>query len=278
MPKYLETNFDINSDRLVELFDELPLWAAPFGLKLLDNIRFRKNITALDIGFGAGFPLTELAMRLGSSCKIYGIDPWETAIKRAEKKIDFYGIKNIEIIRGVAENIPLKDNFIDLITSNNGINNVSDLNKTLSECSRVMKSGGQFIQTMNLDTTMIEFYDIMENVLQDLKMESEFSKMREHIYKKRRPLNEFIELMEQNDFSVSNIINDRFYYKFNDGTTMLQHYFIRLAFLDGWKNIVPADKQVEIFKIIENRMNEKAKEDGFFELGVPFVLIDCEKK
>ena len=109
MSNYLKTDFDFDSDLLLELFDELPIWAAPFGLKLLDSIKYKKNISALDIGFGAGFPLTEIAMRLGETCKIYGIDPWNAAIRRTEKKIEFYGIKNIEIINGVAENIPLPD-------------------------------------------------------------------------------------------------------------------------------------------------------------------------
>lgn len=75
--------FDLNSYKHVELIDELPFWSAPFGIKLLDSIMLKKNMTALDIGFGLGFPLTEIAMRLGKSSKIYGIDPWHTAIKRA---------------------------------------------------------------------------------------------------------------------------------------------------------------------------------------------------
>lgn len=278
MTNYLDTDFDVNSDRLVELFDELPIWAAPFGLKLLDKINLKRNISVLDIGFGAGFPLTELAMRLGKSCKIYGIDPWESAIKRAENKIDFYGIENIEIIRGVAEDIPLDDNSIDLITSNNGINNVTDLDKVLSECSRIIKKGGQFIQTMNLNTTMIEFYNIMESVLKDLKMNLELEKLQKQIYKMRKPLPEFLDLIKQHHFSIVNIEQDQFNYKFIDGTTMLNHYFIKFAFLNSWKGIVPVNKQTDIFKQIENKMNKKSESDGYFKLSVPFVLIDCEKR
>lgn len=277
MDNYLNTDFDFNSDLLIELFDEVPLWSAPFGLKLLDSINIKKNMNVLDIGFGAGFPLTELAMRLGDSSKVYGIDCWEAAIKRAEKKIDFYGIKNIEIICGVAEDMPLDDNSIDLITSNNGINNVSDLHKSLSECARVMKQGGQFVQTMNLNSTMIEFYDAMSAVLTDLNMNTELEKMGNQIYKKRKPLDEFTKLMEQYGFVVENIITDQFDYKFTDGTTMLKHYFIRVAFLDGWKDIVPPERHIEVFTRVEKLMNEKAEKEGFFKLSVPFVLIDCTK-
>ena len=165
MKKYLNSKFDLNSDELIEVFDEVPFWAAPFGLKLIDKVVLRKGIKALDIGFGAGFPLTELAMRLGNTCTVYGIDPWAAAIKRTRKKLAIYGIENVEIIEGVAESIPLPSDSIDLIVSNNGINNVEDLEKVLSECSRIIKQGGQFILTMNLNNTMLEFYDILEIVI-----------------------------------------------------------------------------------------------------------------
>jgi ubiquinone/menaquinone biosynthesis C-methylase UbiE len=149
----------------VEVFDELPIWSAPFGLKLLDRIVYKPGISAIDIGFGTGFPLTEIAMRLGPDSTVYGIDPWAEAIARVQKKIALYRIGNIRIIQGVAESIPLDDRSMDLITSNNGINNVNDVDRVLSECSRIIKKGGQFVMTMNLDKSMIEFYSQLENVL-----------------------------------------------------------------------------------------------------------------
>lgn len=278
MTQYLKTDWDFNSEKLIEVFDELPLWAAPFGLKLLDGIRYQKGIRAVDIGFGAGFPLTELAMRLGKDSRIFGIDPWEAAVDRAEKKIDFYGIQNVEIIRGVAENIPVSDQSIDLIVSNNGLNNVADLDQSLSECARIIKPGGQFIQTMNLNDTMLEFYSVMEKVLTDLKLEICLDSMRNQIYNKRKPLDQYLEQIKSHGFSIDSVSQDKFEYKFVDGTTMLNHYFIRLAFIDGWKDIVPKDKQVEVFERIENELNLKSAIDGIMTLSVPFVLIDCTKR
>ena len=278
MKKYLNSKFDLNSEELIEVLDELPFWAAPFGLKLIDKVVLRKGIKALDIGFGAGFPLTELAMRLGNSCKVYGIDPWTAAIQRTRKKLAFYGIENVEIIEGVAENIPLPSYSVDLIVSNNGINNVEDLEKVLSECSRIMKQGGQFILTMNLNNTMVEFYDILEIVLREREMTEEIEKMNQQIYKKRKPLDEFIKQIEKHGFTIKDIDHDQFDYKYVDGTTLLNHYFIRMAFLNGWKGIVPIEKQEFIFNEIEKRMNEKALTDGYFKLSVPFVVIDCTKK
>jgi arsenite methyltransferase len=278
MKNYLHSKFDLNSDELMEVFDELPFWAAPFGIKLIDKVALRKGIRALDIGFGAGFPLTKLAMRLGNSCKVYGIDPWAAAIKRARKKIAFYGIENIEILEGVAEEIPFATDSIDLIVSNNGINNVADLGKVLSECSRVMKQGGQFVLTMNLNNTMLEFYNILEEFLQKSNMQAEIETMNQQIYKKRKPLCEFLDLLENHGFAINEIDHDQFDYKFVDGTALLNHHFINMAFLNGWKSIVPVEKQEFIFTEIEKRMNEKARIDGFFKLSVPFVVINCYRK
>jgi ubiquinone/menaquinone biosynthesis C-methylase UbiE len=278
MTDYLKTNWDYNSERLVEVFDELPFWAASFGLRLLDNIKYKKGIKVVDIGFGAGFPLTEIAMRLDKNSKVYGIDPWDGAVDRAEKKIEFYNIKNIEIIRGVAEEIPLSDNAIDLIVSNNGLNNVTDLDKSLSECARIIKKGGQFLQTMNLNDTMIEFYSAMEKVLTDLNLDDCLDAMHNQIYKKRKPLDQYIELIKSKGFSIDKVTHDKFEYKFVDGTAMLNHYFIRLAFIDGWKDIVSNDRQEEIFRLIEEELNRKSQTDGIMKLTVPFVVIDTEKQ
>ncbi|HTX88990.1 MAG TPA: class I SAM-dependent methyltransferase, partial [Bacteroidales bacterium] len=78
------------------LYDELPLWSAPFGLTLLETVRLRKNINILDIGSGGGFPMLELAERSGPSCRVYGVDPSEDAAFMIAEKIKLKGIPNAE--------------------------------------------------------------------------------------------------------------------------------------------------------------------------------------
>jgi ubiquinone/menaquinone biosynthesis C-methylase UbiE len=276
MKKYLSNDFDFKG--YADVADECSIWSAPFGLKLLDFIDYKQNITAIDIGFGTGFPLTEIALRLGESSTVYGIDPWTDAIVRANKKIEYYRINNIKIVEGVAESIPLGDNSVDLIVSNNGINNTTDINKVIAECSRIIKSGGQFIQTFNLDKSMFEFYGELEKVLYDLNMNTEIGLMRQHIYDKRRPLDEMISMIQNNGFIIRDLEHDQFNYKFSNGTAMLNHYFIRLAFMDSWIKILPENKQEQIFDTIEMRLNEKAKMLGGIKLTIPFVLINATKK
>jgi arsenite methyltransferase len=276
MKKYLSNDFDLIE--FVNVYDECSIWSAPFGLKLLDYIDYKPNISALDIGFGTGFPLTEIALRLGESSTVYGIDPWTDAIIRANKKIEYYRITNIKIFEGVAESIPLKNNSVDLIVSNNGINNVSDITQVISECSRIIKSGGQFVQTMNLDKSMFEFYGQLEKVLSDLSMSTEIELMRQHIYEKRRPLDEMISMIQNHGFIIKDLEHDQFNYKFSNGTAMLNHYFIRLAFMDSWIKILPKNKLEQIFDTIEMRLNDQAKMLGGIKLSIPFVLINAIKK
>lgn len=280
MNEYLKSYLSdkLNLNELIDVFDELPFWSAPFGLKLLENINYKKNITALDIGFGAGFPLTEIAMRLGNTSTVYGIDPWKETFKRVNQKIYYYGISNIKLIEGVAESIPLEDNFVDLITSNNGINNVSDIDKVLSECSRVIKSGGQFVQTMNLDKTMIEFYNQLENVLAEMKLYKEIEMMYKHIKQKRPPLHDFLGLMQKHNFIVNDVVEDEFCYKFADASAIFNHYFIRLGFMDSWIKLLPSDEVAHIFDTIETRMNDLTQEQNGLKLTVPFVMINAVKR
>jgi ubiquinone/menaquinone biosynthesis C-methylase UbiE len=274
---FVKTKFDLNNKEVVSVIDELSLWSAPFGLKLLDTIKLKKNITAIDIGFGLGFPLLEVAMRLGEGSKVYGIDPWEAAIERTKKKIKIYGIKNVELFNGFAEDIPLPDNSVDLIFSNNGTNNVKDQEKVFNECRRIAKKGAQFIFTFNLEGTMIEFYDTLKETLLEKGMLPEIETMKEHIYTKRKPIKEIITLVEKNGFKVIHVKEDSFFYSYTDGTTMLNHFLIRLAFIDSWKEILPPLRRVEIFNEIERKLNTIAVQNGETKLTVPFAVLDCEK-
>lgn len=272
MKRFHQDEFD--RDKYALYADECPVWSAPFGITLLEHIDYRPGITALDIGFGTGFPLTEIALRLGDNSTVYGIDPWKAATERAKKKIDFYGIRNIRLISARAESIPLADKSIDLIVSNNGINNVSDIGKVLSECSRVIKTGGQFLVTMNTEQTMFEFYEQFERALSEMNMEHEKALMLNHIYEKRKPVAEMTKMFSENGFLIKDLVHDQFNYRFSDGSALLNHYFIRLAFMDSWMKILPEEKREIIFRKIEERLNEHANLLGGIKLSIPFILIN----
>jgi len=78
---------------LTTTYDDLPLWSAPFGLTLLDTVRMKSHINVLDIGSGSGFPMLELAERMGKTCMLYGLDPAEDAIAMITAKKTAKGIE-----------------------------------------------------------------------------------------------------------------------------------------------------------------------------------------
>ncbi len=275
---YISEDFDLNNPELVSIIDDLPLWSAPFGLKILDMIKIRKKMKVLDIGCGAGFPALEIAQRLDKDSKVYGIDNWKVAVERANQKIKFCNIRNAEIINASAENLPFENESFDVIVSNNGLNNVDDLEKVFSECFRVLKKNGQLLFSMNLEETMNEFYEVYKKVLLKHNMNLEAENIRTHIYEKRKPVEFMKNILDRYKFAISGIEYDEFSFRFADGTAMFNHFLIRLGFLKSWKQIIAPEKQSDIFSEIELELNKIASEKGELKLTVPFAVFDCVKR
>jgi len=276
MKNYLHHTFDSNDPELISIIDELPLWSAPFGLKLLDYTVLKPNINVLDVGCGLGFPLIELSQRFGDTCKFYGVDPWQSALKRAQAKIYKYKITNTVVTKSIAEKLPFKNNSFDLIVSNNGINNVQDIRQTLSECFRVSNSGAQFLTTMNLENSMIEFYNVFEETLIENNLNEEVGKMKAHIYSKRKPIDEMKSLIENSGFKIKNITEDNFSLRFLNALTMFNHTLIKYWFLGSWKDILKPENLEKIFKLVEVKLDKIAKQNGEIKLTIPYVSIDCK--
>ena len=223
MKEYLTNKSNIFDKELISIIDELPLWAAPFGLSLLDKIKIGKKLTVLDIGFGTGFPLIEIAQRLGETSLIYGIDPWKEAADRAQLKITKYGINNLEMINGHAEKLPFDDSFFDVIVSNNRIIMLKIWIKHLRNADRASRKGAQLLFTMNLDSSMMEFYNVLKDELEKENDKKAIEKMKMHIYEKRRPLNEIKQVLNKNAYNINEISENKFYIRFADASAMFKH-------------------------------------------------------
>lgn len=258
-------------------YDELPFWSAPFGLTLLDTVKIKHPVNVLDIGSGGGFPMLELAERLGKTCTVYGVDPLPDSVKMIRMKSRIKGILNVKVIKGNAEELAFKNDFFGLIVSNNGLNNVQDPGKVLKECLRTGKKDCQLVLTMNLPHTFIEFYDVFEEVLSGSGITDAIDDMKVHIDSKRKPVEWWKELIIENGFRINSINLDGFKYTYSDGTSFFNHFLIRKYFMPSWKEIIPADTQKKIFSEIEKRLNELSRQNGVLEMSVPFVCFDCYK-
>ena len=57
----MKSLLDWRSPAVADIYDKVTLWSAPFRWMLLENIPMQPGARVLDIGFGTGFPLIELA-------------------------------------------------------------------------------------------------------------------------------------------------------------------------------------------------------------------------
>jgi arsenite methyltransferase len=269
---FLSFEPDFSSPALLAAYDELPLWSAMFGLLLLEEVPLSGATTVLDAGCGTGFPLIELAERLGSGAQVHGIDPWSAGLARAAEKIASRLTKNVTLHEGTASSMPFPDHTFDLIVSNLGVNNFDDREAAIRECRRVARDGSTLALTTNLQGHMREFYEVFEQVL-ETEDDDARERLRAHVAH-RATLAGVRELLEHGGFSVTRVVEREGVMHFADGTALLNHHFIKLGFLDGWKKIVPGRERI-VFARLRDALNDLAARQGELRLSIPMAYIEA---
>jgi len=272
---YLE-EIDYTVPGFGELYDELPLWSAPFGMLLLERIPIRRGITILDVGAGTGFLTLELAQRCGPTATVIAVDPWASGMDRLRHKLNWLGLDNVELIEGDAAGLDLPDSSVDVVVSNLGINNFESPEAVLRTCWRVMKADGRLLLTTNLVGHMQEFYDIYRDTLIDLALGDRLAALEAHI-DHRGTVDSVTRLLEGCGLKVTDVTTDSFRMRFADGSCLLRHYLIRLGFVSAWKAILPAASIASTFKELERRLDAEAARRGELSLTVPVACFEARK-
>ncbi len=275
MTDYLSYTFNDN-ETFINTFDEAPLWSAAFGFLLLKHLQLKSRQSVIDIGSGAGFPLMELAGRMGNTCTLYGLDPWVNANARAKQKIKNYGYANVEIIEASAEKIPFQDNTIDLIVSNLGINNFDKPEIVFKECNRVLKLQGKLCITSNLNGHWKEFYEVFYATLKQIGKEILVPILKndeEH----RGTVESVSKLFTENGFKVTRHFEENFEMKFVDGSAFLNHHFVKLGWVTTWISLFPKEELQVIFSALEQSLNDFSTKNNGLTLTVPMAFIEGEK-
>jgi len=268
---------DLDDPRVAEAYEDLPLWSAPFGLALLEAVRLAPGLRALDVGCGAGFPLLELAERLAPTGRAVGVDPWRHALARAARKAALRGASNAWAIAGVAEALPFGDGTFDLVVSNNGLNNVADPRGALGECARVLRRGGQLVCTFHLPETMIELYGALADALRALGIPDAVDRMRAHIASKRRPVEAWTDLLAAAGLRVERLERGQLTLRYADAAALFGQWFLRVAFIPSWLEVVEASRRDEVFAEVRARLDARAGGRGV-ALTVPFACVDCTRR
>ena len=103
----------------------------------------RAGQVVLDLGSGAGIDLLIAAQKVGPSGRVIGIDMTDEMIARARSNIEHAGASQVEVRKGLIEDMPVEDESVDWVISNCVINLSPEKDRVFAEICRVLRPGGQ---------------------------------------------------------------------------------------------------------------------------------------
>ena len=98
----------------------------------------------LDLGSGAGIDLLLAAERVGPEGTVIGVDMTDEMIDRARMAVNTAGRTNVEVRKGLIEDLPVDSASVDWVISNCVINLSPEKGRVFAEIARVLKPGGRF--------------------------------------------------------------------------------------------------------------------------------------
>jgi ubiquinone/menaquinone biosynthesis C-methylase UbiE len=126
---------------------ELPKSAVEASLGCANPValaELRPGETVLDLGAGGGIDVILSARRVGPDGRVYGLDMTDEMLDLARRNVAEAGVGNVELLRGLIEDVPLPDASVDVVLSNCVINLTPDKPRALAEAFRVLRPGGRF--------------------------------------------------------------------------------------------------------------------------------------
>ena len=134
---------DALPDRAVESFAGV---GDPFSLR-----RLERGERVVDVGSGAGFDSFVAAGQVGPHGAVVGVDMTAEMLEKSRETAAGLGLDNVEFREGLAEVLPVGDEWADVVISNGVINLCPDKQAVFAEIGRVLRPGGvlQFADIAN---------------------------------------------------------------------------------------------------------------------------------
>ena len=110
----------------------------PFSLGAL-----HEGERVVDVGCGAGIDSLIAAGMVGPSGEVVGVDMTPGMLERARASAEQGGFANVRFHEGLAESLPVADEWADVVISNGVLNLFPDKFAGLQEMARVLKPGGR---------------------------------------------------------------------------------------------------------------------------------------
>lgn len=129
-----------------EWLDEIPETAIesfagtgnPFSLGAL-----KPGERVVDVGSGAGIDSLIAAKMVAPDGWVIGVDMTPAMLDRARAAAAESGFEDVEFREGVMEELPVEDEWADVVISNGVLNLTPDKPRALAEMARVLKPGGR---------------------------------------------------------------------------------------------------------------------------------------
>ena len=126
---------DSMPDAAVESFAGV---ANPFSLRSLEQ-----GERVVDAGSGGGFDCFVAAHQIGPQGQVVGIDMLPEMLEKSRNTAELMGLKNVEFREGFLEEIPVENEWADVVISNGVINLCADKKRVFSELWRVLRPSGR---------------------------------------------------------------------------------------------------------------------------------------
>lgn len=110
-------------------------------LRTLETLSLRSGEHALDIGCGVGFLAHDLALQVGKSGRVIGIDQNPAMVRHAQQRCA--ELPQAEFQLGEASRLPAEDQTLDAVSCTQVLLYVPDVAQVLAEIHRVLKPGGR---------------------------------------------------------------------------------------------------------------------------------------
>jgi arsenite methyltransferase len=262
---------DTTSAAFGELYDEVPLWSAPFLERLLARVPLRPDLRAVDVGCGTGQLAVELAERCGEHARIVAVDPWGAAVARLRRKLEQRGLtRRVEVQERDAIDLDVPDGSVHVVASNLGLNNFAKAGAVLARCGRALAPDGRLVLTTNLRGHFGTFYAAFDSALADLGLEVERRALAAHV-DARATLESLAAQLSSAGFEITHTETWSGTWRFADTAALFGHWFVRLAFRGEWEALVPEASHERVFAAVAARLDCS----GALELEVPSALVEA---
>ncbi len=102
----------------------------------------KEGDVVLDLGSGAGIDILLAGKIVGETGHVIGIDMTDEMIDKAKENIAASGLGNVEVRKGIIEELPVESESVDWVISNCVINLSPEKDRVFAEIARVLKPGG----------------------------------------------------------------------------------------------------------------------------------------